>query len=271
MTSRRLRVLDNPSPEAPQASCDRCAGEPRDGEERRRSFLRMASHELRTPLNSIIGFSEIIACELYGPVSDPRYREHAEIVRDSGLRLLKLVNQMMEIARLESGAAEVRLVAEPARPIVEEAVATFAADAAARGVLLRVEAEPGLPAAMTDQRTLKSALSHLLQNALTYAPDGSEVVVALSTRAGRLCIAVRDQGPGVAPAELPRLMRPFEQGEAPLTRRAEGAGLGLPIVRLLCRAMEGSLRLRSVPGEGFTATIRLRTAALAPVRQSPAA
>src|SRR3954452_1505429 len=92
-------------------------------EEQKRSFLRMVSHELRTPLNSIIGFSEIIACELYGPLSEPRYREHAAIVRESGLKLLGLVNQVLEIARLESGAADLDAHPEPVQAVVDEVIA----------------------------------------------------------------------------------------------------------------------------------------------------
>jgi len=249
---------DDPNPHArpdPPAA-------PREQErdERTRSFLRMASHELRTPLNSIIGFADIIARELYGPINDPRYREHAELVRESGMKMLKLVNQVVEIARLQAGAADLHLHPEAVLSLVEEAVAAFEYEAEGRNVAIRIDAAPDLPPALVDQRALKTAVSNLVQNAVTFAPDGTEIAVTLALRKDWLCIAVRDHGPGVDPAELPRLMRPFEQGEAPLIRRSEGAGLGLPIVRLLCQAMNGGLRLQSEPGAGFLATIRLRPA-----------
>jgi signal transduction histidine kinase len=229
----------------------------RELEERKRSFLRMVSHELRTPLNSIIGFSEIIATELYGPINEPKYREHAELVRESGLKLLKLVNQVMEIARLEAGAADLNLHPEPLRTAVDEAVAGFEAEVAARGLRFRIEADPDLPPAIADARALKTVLANLLQNAITFSPDGGEISVILSAHPRSVWIEIQDQGPGVEASELNRLMRPFEQGETPLTRRAEGAGLGLPIVRALCRAMHGALRLQSHPGEGLKATVRL--------------
>jgi signal transduction histidine kinase len=219
MASRGLRA---PSPTALARGPELRRHEAR---ERQRSFLRMVSHELRTPLNAIIGFSEIIARELYGPLSEPKYREHAEIVRDSGLKLLKLVNQVMEIARLETGAVELEVEAEPVRPLVEEAMAELAADAEARKVRFRIEARGDLPPAMADARALKTVLANLIQNAVAFSPEGGEVRVALSAEDGAVCIEVSDQGEGVDPRELRRLMQPFEQGEPPLTRRMEGVGL----------------------------------------------
>jgi signal transduction histidine kinase len=242
-----------------------------DEDEAKRSFLRMVSHELRTPLNSIIGFSEIISCELYGPMEDQRYRDHAALVRESGLKLLRLVNQIMEIARLEAGAADLDLHPEPLVPAVDDAVGPFAAESRARGVDIRVEAEPDLPPAMADGRALRTVLTNLLQNAVTYSPDGGEITVSVFRRHDSVWIRVRDQGQGVDPRQLSRLMRPFEQGEAPLTRRSEGAGLGLAIVRLLCRAMKGALRLESAPGAGFAATVRLPAAETSTVEAHHAA
>jgi signal transduction histidine kinase len=234
-----------------------------DEDERTRSFLRMVSHELRTPLNSIIGFSEIISCELYGEINEPKYRDHAAIVRESGLKLLRLVNQIMEIARLESGAADLDIHPEPARAAVDEAVSAFGADAAGRGIDIRVEEEADLPLAMIDSRALRTVVTNLLQNAMTFSPDGAAITVSLSGHRNSVRIRIRDEGEGIDPARLARLMRPFEQGEAPLTRRSEGAGLGLPIARLLCKAMKGALRLESAPGEGFAATVRLPLAGAA--------
>ena len=228
-------------------------------EEQKRSFLRMVSHELRTPLNSIIGFSEIISRELYGPLSEPRYREHAEIIRDSGLKMLKLVNQVLEIARLEGDAADLDLRPESAETAVEEAVKALRDEIAARGVVVRVEGDrPHTVAA--DSRALHSILINLLQNAVTYSPQDEVVLVRIRQRAATVTIEIEDRGEGAPPSELARLMRPFEQGENALTRRCEGAGLGLPIVRLLCRAMHGGFRLRVAPTGGLVATVTLPAA-----------
>ena len=259
MASHGLFALNRPPEGRPAQGPSAEALRKHDEDERKRSFLRMVSHELRTPLNSIIGFSEIISCELYGPINEPRYRDHATIVRESGLKLLRLVNQVMEIARLEAGTADLDIHPEQLLPAVDEAIAPFRADAEARGVAIRVEADPDLPPVLADSRALRTVVTNLLQNAMTFTPDGCEVTILMFRRTRSVWICIRDEGEGIDPSEIARLMRPFEQGEAPLTRRSEGAGLGLglPIVRLLCRAMGGALRLESNPGAGFTAIVRL--------------
>ncbi len=226
----------------------------------RRSFLRTVSHELRTPLNAIIGFSEIIARELHGPIEDPRYVEHAEIVRDSGLRLLALVNQIVDIARLEAGAMDLDLAPEPVREVVDEALARIAPGAAKKSLLLDVEAGPAVDRALCDRRALGTVLSALLDNAVAFSPEGGRIVVRLRRLDGQVMIEVCDGGEGIDPAQIARLMRPFEQGESALVRRFEGAGLGLPMARLLTRAMGGRLRLHSTPGEGTVAVVRLPSA-----------
>jgi signal transduction histidine kinase len=226
-------------------------------EERKRSFLRMVSHELRTPLNAIIGFSEIISRELYGPLSDPRYREQAEIIRDSGLKLLGLVNQVMEIARLEGGAADLDLRPEQPELALDEAMAVVQSEADAKGVELIIDPEGQIPLVTADPRALKTVYLNLLQNAVTASPAGGKVTAHLVRRAKSVIIEILDEGPGAQRGEIARLMRPFEQGENALTRCSEGAGLGLPIASLLCQAMGGRLRLSSEPGQGMRARVIL--------------
>lgn len=256
-----LRPVPLPEPPAPRRVRPSAAAlRKHAAEERKHSFLRMVSHELRTPLNAIIGFSEIISRELYGPMSEPRYREHAEIIRDSGLKLLKLVNQVMEIARLEGGGADLDLRPEPVEPSLREAVAGLIVETEAKNLNIEIAPEPGLPMARADTRALKQVFNNLLLNAIRHSPENGTIVVALSRRADSILVEVKDHGPGLAPAEFARVMRPFEQGENALTRRAEGAGLGLPIASLLCDTMGGRLRLRSQPGEGLTAVVRLPVA-----------
>jgi signal transduction histidine kinase len=230
-------------------------------DERRRSFLRMVSHELRTPLNTVIGFSEIIACELYGPLGAPQYKEYAELVRQSGHRLLKLVNQVIEIARLEDGVVDLDLNAEPLEHAIEDVLGSLKDEIAARGARVLVD-RACLPSVLADGRGLRTMLMNLLQNALAHSPEGGVVEVRCRRAASHAAVEIdiHDAGPGVDSANLPRLLKPFEQGEEALTRSTEGAGLGLPITQLLARAMGGHLRLRSTPGEGFTATIALPAA-----------
>ncbi len=227
-------------------------------DDQKRSFLRMVSHELRTPLNSIIGFSEIIAGELCGPLGSPQYKEYAEHVRQSGHKLLRLVNQVLEIARLEGHVTDLDLGEESLDDAVEDVILQLRGEAAARGVSIVAPEAGTLPNLRADSRGLRTILTNLLQNALTHSPQGGLVVIeAKQIGGGQVEIEVRDHGEGADPADLHRLLRPFEQGGATLTRSSEGAGLGLPIVDLLTRAMDGSLRLKSTPGHGFTAIVTL--------------
>ncbi|WP_293354387.1 HAMP domain-containing sensor histidine kinase [Phenylobacterium sp.] len=226
-------------------------------DERKRSFLRMVSHELRTPLNSILGFSEILTAELYGPLGASQYKEYAAIIHGSGQKLLKLVNQVLEIARLEGRTIEFDADCEPLEPALDDALTALAPDLAARDVRVEVLGRGGLPAVTADGRGLRSVLTHLLHNAIVFSPEGGCVRVSTAVDNGVVEILIRDEGDGIDPAELQRLMAPFEQGENALIRKAEGAGLGLPIADLTCAAMGGRLRLTSAAGEGLTAEVRL--------------
>jgi len=229
-------------------------------DERRRSFLRMVSHELRTPLNSILGFSEILTAELYGPLGAPQYKEYAAIIHGSGQKLLKLVNQVLEIARLEGNSIDFDVGPESLEAALDDVLLALKPELAARGVQVTIPGRGDLPAVMADGRGLRSVLTQLIHNAIVFSPEGGEVTVTAVCRGDDVEIVIRDHGDGVNPDDLARLMAPFEQGENALTRKGEGAGLGLPIADLTCLAMGGRLRLTSAPGEGLTATVRLPAA-----------
>jgi signal transduction histidine kinase len=226
----------------------------------KRSFLRMVSHELRTPLNSIIGFSEIISRELCGPLGSPQYREYADHVRQSGLKLLRLVNQVLEIARLEGHVTDLEPTAELLDHAVDDVLEILREDIAARRIHMQVEDEGHLPSVVADPRGVRTVLTNLLQNAVSYSPEGGEVRLRARRTLAGVRITIEDDGEGIDPADIPRLMRPFEQGQNALTRSTEGAGLGLPIVALLCEAMGGALRLVSEPGQGLRAEVVLPAA-----------
>jgi signal transduction histidine kinase len=226
-------------------------------DEQKRSFLRMVSHELRTPLNSIIGFSEIISRELAGPLGSPQYKEYAEHVRQSGLKLLRLVNQVLEIARLEGHVTDLELAPELLDHAIDDVLDALRDEITARRIQVRVTDQGDLPAVIADPRGLRTVLTNLLQNAVTYSPEGGEVRIVARRLLGRVQIEIQDDGDGVEPQDIERLLRPFEQGQNALTRSTEGAGLGLPIVALLCQAMRGALRLISEPGRGLTAQVIL--------------
>ena len=229
-------------------------------DDRKRSFLRMVSHELRTPLNAVIGFSEILSQELYGPLGAPQYKEYAAIVHESGLKLLKLVNQIVELARLEGHVTDIELTREAMDDAFVDVIRGLSAEIIRRDVTVQVVGEGALPCVLADRRGLRTMLTNLLQNAVTHSPAGGVVHLAAARIGHEVEITIRDQGPGVETAELPRLLRPFEQAGATLTRTSEGAGLGLPIVDLLSRAMGGRLKLSSSPGAGFLARLILQAA-----------
>jgi len=246
-------------PAAPTAERGVVDSRQAEADAERRSFVRMVSHELRTPLNAIIGFSEIISGGMYGPL-DGSYREAADMVRLSGLKLLRLVNQVLEIARLETGGADLDLRPEPLDGLLEEAAAAVPEEARARGVHARVSCPSPPPLALADLRAARTALQNLVQNAAAFSPDGGEIRLTAAAHGPLVLISVSDDGPGLDPAELPRLMEPFQQGENALTRRHQGAGLGWAIVRLLCKAMGGEFNIATAEGRGLTATVALRRA-----------
>ena len=224
------------------------------------AFLRMVSHELRTPLNSIIGFSEILSHELYGPIGQPKYRDYADIIRQSGYKLRGLVNQIVEIVRLQDGAAELDPAPEPLSFALDDAIETLKAECAAQHVRIRLEHGPEMPWVMADQKALRTILVNLLQNAVAFSPKGAEAEVSARQVGEMVEIVITDHGEGLDPDDIPRLMQPFEQGDSALTRATDGAGLGLPIVRLLCEAMDGSFALDGRPGKGVTARVLLPAA-----------
>lgn len=229
-------------------------------DEAKRSFLRMASHELRTPLNSILGFSEILQSELYGPLGAPQYKEYAEHIRASGHKLLTIVNQVLEIARLEGHAADMAVGPEPLDHALEDTLEQLSADLREAGVSIDIDDDTALPSVLADGRGLRTMLFNLLQNAVTWSPAGGVVSVSAAQRGGMIDIVISDTGPGVDPVDIPRLLKPFEQGQCALTRKTNGAGLGLPIVEALSGAMGGRLTIISTKGEGLTARLSLPAA-----------
>lgn len=229
-------------------------------EEQRRSFLRMVSHELRTPLNSILGFSELIAAEYYGPVGAPEYKDYARMIAESGRRLLAISNQVLEIARLESGTADLAHRRESLDHALDDVLDLLHEEIRTRTASVLRDDEGRLPDVMADARGLRTALGALLSNALAFGPEGGEVQVTASRRGPSVILHILDRGPGVAPEDLPRLLRPFEQGQNALVRKTQGAGLGLPLAHMLCQAMGGGLMLGQREGGGLEAAVRLTAA-----------
>jgi signal transduction histidine kinase len=225
--------------------------------EARTAFLRMVSHELRTPLNSIIGFAEILNSQVHGPLGARQYEEYAGIIRDSGYKMLKLVNQVLELIRLSEGM--VRLDVQPTRAsfAVLDAMDLIRADAQQKGVALAFDEPEPTPWVLADPRALRNALGNLMQNAVTFSPAGGTVRVAIQPTVQGVAIEICDDGPGLPEDDLTRVLSPFEMGDYALTRTTDGAGLGLPTARLLCQVMGGDLELENRPDGGLRAVVVL--------------
>ena len=227
----------------------------RAADEARRAFLRMVSHELRTPLNAIIGFSDLLAQQAHGPLGAPEYVEYADIVRRSGRDLLTLVNQTLELARLEAGSVELSPEAEALGPALAKAAEEVREAFPTAVAVEPVEAELQVRA---DAGALGTMLGVLLRQAAAASPTGGEVRVGARAAGARVVVEVRDQGPGCARRDLPSLLRPFAPGSDQLAGRCAGSGLELPIARLLAKASGGSLTLRSSQAAGgMTAVLSL--------------
>ncbi|MBC7908302.1 MAG: nitrate- and nitrite sensing domain-containing protein [Rhodospirillaceae bacterium] len=220
-------------------------------------FLATMSHELRTPLNAIIGFSEIIEQQLLGPVGQPQYTDYARDINDSGKHLLQLINDILDVARLEVGRVALREDrVDPA--LVVRACLSMVRERAETGEVT-LFAEPvtaDLPLLWADERRLKQIVVNVLGNAVKFTPAGGTVTVAVQADATGLSFIVTDTGIGIAPADLLKVMAPFGQADSGMARRYQGSGLGLPLSRKLMELHNGELSLDSTLGEGTMVTLR---------------
>ncbi len=223
----------------------------------RSEYFAKMGHELRTPLNAIIGFSEIIKDEIFGPVGSARYRDYMHDIHDSGHHLLDLVNDLLDVARIEVGKTEVEDQVLTVPELVEASLADFAERAAAGGVELEIDIPAELPCLRADPKKLRQMLSNLLSNAVKFtAPGGSVKIAAWSSPDAGFVIQIADSGIGMALKDIPVALAPFGQVKNALRQRHEGSGLGLPLTKALAELHAGSLDLQSEPGAGTTVTLR---------------
>jgi len=219
-------------------------------------FLANMSHELRTPLNAIIGFAEIIKGQMFGPVGSAQYIEYAGDIFDSGQLLLSLINDILDMSKIEAGKRALVEAILNIEQIVQSVVRLVAARAKFGKLHLTTSVPKDLPALRGEERALKQILTNLLTNAIKFTPEGGDIkMTAYMDEKGRLCIKLADTGIGIAAEDIPLALAPFGQIESALSRKHQGTGLGLPLTKALVELHDGTLDLQSKLGEGTTVTL----------------
>jgi two-component system cell cycle sensor histidine kinase PleC len=221
-------------------------------------FLANISHELRTPLNAIIGFSEVMETETFGPLGGPRYLDYARDIRGSGVHLLNIINDILDLSRVELGRLELHVHRIEVGKLVAEVVEMLRRQAANAEVALETDVDAALPPIESDEQKLRQVLINVLSNALKFTPAGGRVTICAQPEGDGGCrIAIEDNGIGMAPESIPIALAPFGQIDSSLARKYGGAGLGLPIAKRFAILLGGRLDLRSTAGAGTTVTITL--------------
>lgn len=221
-------------------------------------FLANVSHELRTPLTSIIGFSEILLNERMGPLGAPAYHEYAESIRDSGNDLLGLINDILDISKIEAGRMELHEDEEELTHIVGACLRLVGQRARDAGLEIVNLVPEDLPRLFADVRSLKQVLLNLLSNAIKFTPEGGSITLSAGLGArGELWLSVQDTGIGIAVQHQTLVFEPFEQVENVASRRYRGTGLGLPIAKKLVQLHGGDMILESALAEGTKVTMIL--------------
>jgi two-component system cell cycle sensor histidine kinase PleC len=221
-------------------------------------FLATMSHELRTPLNAILGFSEVMKGELLGPIRNGSYREYAANIHDSGRHLLQLINEVLDLSRIEAGRYELQEGQVRLAGVAEDCVRLLNLRAEEKGLNLTLAVDRDLQPLWADERAIRQICLNLLSNALKFTPRGGEIAITVgSAPDGGQMLVVKDTGPGIPKDEIPRVLQAFGQGSIAHETSEGGTGLGLPIVQSLVNLHGGRFRLRSALRKGTEAVVWL--------------
>jgi two-component system cell cycle sensor histidine kinase PleC len=216
------------------------------------------SHELRTPLNAILGFSEMISNEVYGPLGDERYKGYATDILESGRHLLEMINDVLDMAKIEAGKMQIAPRLIDATDAVDSAVRLIRRRASDKGVSLAFDHDDDLPDINGDHRAIKQMTLNLIANAIKFTPAGGRIAVLVRREASWLVISVADTGVGIHAADLPRIGQPFEQARSQDGQsHGGGTGLGLAITKSFAEMHGGRLQIESEVGAGTTVSIFL--------------
>jgi two-component system cell cycle sensor histidine kinase PleC len=228
-----------------------------DAVQARGAFLTTTSHELRTPLNAILGFSEILMKEMFGPHANDRYREYAQIIHDSGNHLLNLINDLLDMSKLDAGKLELHFEPVEIFKVIIDCVRGVETQANKSHVGISINLYDSIDCLRGDDKRLHQMLLNLLSNAIKFTPEGGEIHVCAFRRGDSIGISVSDTGIGIKPDDLPKVLEPFGQVDSALGRKHQGTGLGLPLTKELAELHGGSLSIESREDVGTTVTILL--------------
>lgn len=219
-------------------------------------FLATMSHELRTPLNAILGFSEIMQGEVFGPIGNSHYKEYATDIHNSGKHLLNLINEILDLSRIEAGRYQLNEEAVTLAHVVEDCHHLIKLRAKTKSITVSLQFEPNLPKIWADERAVRQIILNLLSNAVKFTPANGEIWVKMGwTSGGGQYVSVRDNGPGIPAEEIPIVLSAFGQGSLAIKTAEQGTGLGLPIVQALMQMHGGRFELKSKLREGTEAII----------------
>jgi len=221
-------------------------------------FLANMSHELRTPLNAVIGFSEVLAEGMFGELN-AKQAEYVRDIMESGRHLLSLINDILDLSKVEAGRMELELAEFDLPSVVDGALLLMRERASRKGIELARDVDASIPTIRADERKVKQVLLNLLSNALKFTPDGGRVAVRIAARDGMVAVAVSDTGVGIAKQDQQAVFEEFRQvGSA--AKRVEGTGLGLALVRKFVELHGGCVGVESEPGTGSTFTFTIPAA-----------
>lgn len=222
-----------------------------------RQFLAKMSHELRTPLNSIIGFSDILRSELFGKLPYERHAEYVELIQDSGQHLLNVVNDMLDMARIDAGKYELSLSTFAMNDVVDSTVKMLQPIAEKKSISVLAKIDDKLPQVTADRRACQQILINLVSNAVKFSPENAHVAIGVKPFGRSFKISVKDNGIGIDNDLVNKVGEPFVQGDSGNDRQFEGSGLGLSVVKGLVEVHEGEFKIKSIKGEGTEVTVTL--------------
>ena len=235
----------------------RKAAEAESANDAKSRFLAAVSHELRTPLNAVLGFSDILAGEYFGRLENDRQREYVGLIRQSGAHLLSVVNTMLDMSKLEAGRYELMMESFPIAETISSCEAMLGLQAKEKGLTLTSRIQRGIGEISADQRAIRQVLINLAGNAIKFTDAGGVVSIDAAREGAMLKLTVSDTGIGIACDKIELLGQPFMQVQNEYTRRYEGTGLGLSLVKGLVALHGGTFAIASKPGEGTVVTITL--------------